>query len=163
MQLSNIVVLAGLVIVAISGISSAANRNPWTLYQQNSPYAGSTGSVNPPQGLPRAAWQVPNPMQPPAVQPYGNQYAPLPGQQRPNPGQGWNRQMPTVPQQRYYRQPFAVSPGFNIPFQGGYGGQFGFGMNFAPNFGYPGMPNGYGFQGMPFGGYMPWGSGFPMF
>jgi uncharacterized membrane protein YgcG len=160
----NIVVLAGLAVTLLAGAAHAVKRNPWTMYQRGFTY----GTTNPPAQNPgtaqvapqqRPAWQAPVAPATP-VAPFGNQYAPLPAERQPNVQRGWPGYQP-------YPYGYPNSGGY-----GGYngygGGQFGFGMNFSPGFGFSGMPffgggNSYGGYGNPYGGFSPWGMGFPMF
>jgi len=154
-----------LAVTLLAGAAHAAKRNPWTWYGQGVPYARNPPAQNPnpvPAVPQRPAWQVPPPVAQPAPQPFGNEYAPLPAERVPNTQRGWPGYQPSP----YSRYPYSGN-------YGGYGGgQFGFGMNFSPGFGFSGMPffgggnpyGGYGNPyGSPYGGSSPWGMGFPMF
>jgi len=129
----DIIVVAGLAINMVAGMAYAANQNPWAMY--NGQRGATTGSVKPFGTKPQK-----QPSTQPAQRQFGYEYAPLDkGRSLTNP----NYQRPNM---QYQRQPYRPGYGFQPFGQGGFGGQFGFGMNFNPGF-----SQGYGGSGFPFG------------
>lgn len=169
-----IIVVAGLVAGLAATTAHAGNRNPWTLYQRGGQIGGNSAAPNPTG--PSANLHVAPQTNPSRPQQFGNDYVPLNNGRNANRQPGW----PGGYYGQYGRSPYGVAPGYGyqLPFQGGLGGQFGFGMSMNPGFGFSGMPSGYGYPSMPFfgggnpygspygnrnGGFSPFGMGFPMF
>ncbi len=188
-------VIGGLTVDLIVVSASAANRNPWKLYRNDQPIGGASGSTTSNSSIPLPAWQTrrnaaplanrqyppgqalpPSPQQPLPLQPvprqYGNEYAPMPQERAPTSRQPWEYSPQRQPNYRYAVPGYGYNT-YRAPggFYGGWPqGQFGFGMSMSPGLGFSGMPNGFGYPavpygggGFPFGGMTPFGWGMPMF
>lgn len=166
--------ILSLAVNVVAGMAHAQNKNPWAFYQRDNQFQDERALVLPRSPAPSAELQLQKSVKP---QFFGNEYVPLEPDRKQQvwPGMVPGQQQPGVYGQYRY-QPYAMAPGYGyqLPFSGNYGGQFGFGMNFNPGFGGSGMPFGFGYPSLPFfgggnpygnpyRGYSPWGMGFPMF